>query len=58
MQNVIRQEDLDQFKLEILNKINRRFFEDDTQSRNSVGTDDHTIKHPLQGDDDMLLDRP
>jgi len=58
--NAIRQEDLDQLKVEILNKINRRFFESEGKEKKnkSLDEDEHLIQ-PAKYDqcDDMLLDK-
>jgi hypothetical protein len=56
--SVVRQEDLDQFKLEILQKINRRFFENDDKEKTnkSLDSDEHQIK-PESFESDVLLDR-
>jgi hypothetical protein len=57
--NVIRKEDLDQLKVEILSKINRRFFENDEKKKNkSLDEDEHLIQPEKYGQyDDMLLDK-
>jgi hypothetical protein len=55
--NSIKQEDLDQLKAEILNKLNRRFFENDNKNKKSKSLDED--EHLIQPEkyDDMLLDK-
>jgi len=53
----IKQEDLDQLKAEILNKLNRRFFENESKHKKSKSLDED--EHLIQPEkyDDMLLDK-
>jgi hypothetical protein len=59
MPSSVTQEDLDQLKVEILNKINRRFFEnDDIQKKNkSLDEDEHLIQPEKYDKCSMLLDK-
>jgi len=52
-----KQEDLDQLKAEILNKLNRRFFENESKHKKSKSLDED--EHLIQPEkyDDMLLDK-
>jgi hypothetical protein len=53
----IKQEDLDQLKAEILNKLNRRFFANESKHKKSKSLDED--EHLIQPEkyDDMLLDK-
>lgn len=52
-----KQEDLDQLKAEILNKLNRRFFENENKHKKSKSLDED--EHLIQPEkyEDMLLDK-
>jgi len=52
---LIKQEDLDQLKAEILNKLNRRFFGNKDKKSKSLDEDEHLIQPEKY--DDMLLDK-